>query len=62
MELSISSQISTQFAEDEGPKAEAIAVWRKMAKYIVAHMKNGFFSRLNIQKQTPNGPERVSKL
>ena len=46
MESSISSQISTRFGDDTEQKDEAIAVWRKMAKFIVAHMKTGFFNRL----------------
>lgn len=46
MESSISSQISTRFGDDNQQKDEAIAVWRKMAKFIVAHMKTGFFNRL----------------
>uniref|UniRef100_A0A914DZJ9 Globin family profile domain-containing protein n=2 Tax=Acrobeloides nanus TaxID=290746 RepID=A0A914DZJ9_9BILA len=50
MEVSLEQQIASLPNFNESQQHEAIRVWRRLALYLITHLKRGYFERLNSNK------------
>ncbi|KAE9552649.1 hypothetical protein FO519_004128 [Halicephalobus sp. NKZ332] len=54
MEVSLTDSINRNKEMSEDQKSDAIRVWRRLAHYVIVHMKRGYSSMLNKTEQEKN--------